>query len=348
MAVNLKVKKASPGQSYLKICAYGPTGSGKSILMLEFLEWICKKEKKRAFVFDTEHSNDFYSAAVKERVFHPEAFDFDVPETPTRQLIELRDFLHDLTADDPYCAVGTDSLSHFWDSAFDLYTGRKTSIGTIPIQGWQKIKRPWRQMMEYGIFGNFHWFFTAREGNVFERDDAGEFESKGTRPRAEKEAGYEPNMTIRMYQDRDDKREEFTIKSYVEKDRSGIWTGKTIIWPKKREALEAKVDEVFGSVYHLLVPSAQASSPKTFEDAAADSVDKLVAEEAEKELEANLIMEDIRNSMVASHTMTELKVAWEKTKGKKLKLGDERYEELEKIKESQKIRVQTAAAAVAV
>ena len=71
----------------------------------------------------------------------PEAFDFDVPETPTRQLIELRDFLHDLTADDPYCAVGTD-FSHFWDSAFNLYTGRKTSIGTIPIQGCRRSNDP--------------------------------------------------------------------------------------------------------------------------------------------------------------------------------------------------------------
>jgi hypothetical protein len=350
MAVRIKTKKASPGQAFLKILAYAPTGAGKSILMLNFLEWVIRRDakNKRAFVFDTEHSNDFYTVPVPQRSFHPEAYDFDTPDEPTRSIVTLRDFFGDLGPDDPYGAVGVDSATHYWESSFDLYTGKRTRKDGIPVHGWQIIKKPWRKMMENALNGKYHTFFTAREQNVFDTTDD-EWINKGTRAQAEKNTGYEPNMTLRMYQDRDDKTQSFRILSFVEKDRSGIWTGKTIDWTcRDRAAMEKKMDEVFGPVYDLLVEPGKHSPIKSAEQDAEEGVDKLESEDQQKRAASDAIYDGVRTGLVASKTLDELREAWAGTVGNKIRLGDERYDALEQLKDTRKIEIQTAKAAAAV
>lgn len=318
----VKLRKAKPEKGKLKVCLYGSYGSGKSLTALLLAEWLAKKEKKRIAYIDTEHSTDFYAAAVPERTVHPEAFDFD--RDVTRSILDVRDFLQTVDTD-VYGVVVLDSITHLWDSAKEIYSGKMTRVGSFPIQAWQVIKRPWKQMMEAGVNGQFHFIICGRLGNVFEENEEGKMESRGTRVKAEGEAAYEPDLTCRLYQFRETEKESFTIKMFVEKDRSGALMGKTITWP---------LGESFEPVYKYLV--GEHGGLERSEDMVSRDVAKLETEDEEKKQDSIATYEMIRRAILESADEPTLKSAWELAKGKKTKLGDDNWESLSTLKDTRK------------
>lgn len=331
----LKPTKAKPEQGKLKIGLYGKAGTGKTETALLIAEWLAKEEKKRVLFINTEPGGtDFYCMEVKGRSPHPEAFDFD--RIDTKQIIEVRDYIPTIDTS-VYGVLIIDSVSHLWDSASGLYTGRLTSEGTYPIHAYAKIKKPFRQLMDNARAANLHYVVCGREQNEFERHSSDNWEFKGTKMRAEKETGHEPDITIQMMQTRNVETKEFKISMYVEKDHSGLMQGKTIDWP---------TGETFKPWYDLL-KDVKSVPVQSIEEAIELDIAKQAKEEEEREAERDNIYNAIRSTMLRATSHPELKTAWGMTQGKKGKLGDDLYEKLEKIKDEEKARIDKSVVASA-
>lgn len=221
-------RKAKAEQAALKMGIYGPPGSGKTFTALLCAEGLAKLTGKRIAYIDTEHGTDFYAQAVKERMFHPEAFDFDAMYT--RSLTEI---LHELPSLDvnKYCALVFDSITHVWEAAIAAFSGRTTSIGTIPMHAWGKIKKPYKDIMRFALESPLHVFILGRQGNDFEHDEEkDELIKVGVKMKAEGETPYEPHILLRMETVKQ-KKGNAIITAFAEKDRTGLLSGKTIQFP---------------------------------------------------------------------------------------------------------------------
>jgi hypothetical protein len=222
----LKFAKAQPQQARLKVSVYGPPGSGKTFTTLLMAEGLAKVRGKRVAYVDTERGTDFYAMKVDARPVHPDAFDFDA--IYTKSLAEVDEAIRSL---DPntHGVVVLDSISHLWDAAMDAYTGNKTKIGTIPMNAWGPIKKPYKALIAYLIGSPFDVFILGRQKNIFEMNDKDEMQKVGVGMRAEGETAYEPHICARMEADQNPK--DSTQSDYimhVEKDRSGVLAGRSI------------------------------------------------------------------------------------------------------------------------
>ena len=220
-------RKAEAKQAALKVSMYGPPGSGKTLTALLLAEGLAGN-KRIAFV-DTEHGTDFYAKAVPARQCHPKAFDFDA--LYTRSLTEALNECKKLKVED-YAVVVIDSITHLWEAAKASYTGQMTKVGSLPMHAWARIKKPYKELMQWAINSPFHVFLLGRQGNEFvEDEETGEVKANGVKMKAEGETQYEPHICIRMEPFKDKKAKTQVITAFIEKDRSGILSGQTIVWP---------------------------------------------------------------------------------------------------------------------
>lgn len=222
-------RKAKAEQAYLKLSAYGPQGSGKTLSSLLFAEGLAKHSKKRIAYIDTERGTDFYCQHVPERTVHPAEFDFDAIYTKS-----LTEVLRECKSLNPkeHGILVVDSITHLWESAKNSYSGKMTKVGGIPMHAWQKIKAPYKELMNFLINCPMHVIILGRQGNDFvEDEDTGESKAAGFKMKAESETPYEPHICIRMIPVKEAKKKEQVITAFVEKDRTGILSGKTIEWP---------------------------------------------------------------------------------------------------------------------
>ncbi len=218
-------KKAKAEQAALKVGIYGAAGSGKTFTALLCAEGLAQLTKKRIAYVDTERGTDFYSTAVPERQVHPEAFDFDA--LYTRSLAEIIEAVKGLNPDE-YSVIVIDSMTHVWEAAQAAYSGKQTSIGTIPFNAWGKIKKPYKELVAYLLSSPMHVFICGRQGTQFEEDEkTGELKNVGTKMKAEGETPYEPHILLHMEAVRQ-KNEPSTIVAFAEKDRTGLLAGKII------------------------------------------------------------------------------------------------------------------------
>lgn len=321
-------QKAKSQQAFFKAGAYGKQGSGKTFTSLLWGEYLASISRKRMAVVDTEHGTDFYASSVKERKFHPAAFDFDA--IYTRSLTEVVDEVESL---DPnvYGVVIIDSITHLWEAARNAYTGKIMANGGIPIQAWQKIKKPYKRLMSLILDGQFHCIICGREGVVMEEDENGEPQVVGKKMKAEGETPYEPNF---LFQFRpkwlEDGQQQ--ISAFVEKDRSGILQYKTLIEPKPAD-IEPLIKYLCGDV-----------QPQVSEGNAAERDAARLEEQDQREAEERrLLFSQIKTAIQSAKNGTELRTAWELTKGKKTKLGEEFYTQLENIKNGRKTEFVEAA-----
>jgi len=222
--------KAAPQQARLKVSIYGPPGSGKTFSTLLMAEGLAKVRGKRVAYVDTERGTDFYAQAVPGRSVHPEAFDFDA--LYERSIKEVSDAVFSLDPKE-HGVVVLDSISHLWEAAMDAYQGRKTKIDSIPMHAWGKIKRPYKDLLKYLIAAPLDVFILGRQKNVFEDDEnTGEMKKVGVAMRAEGETAYEPHICIRMESRiNPDKTTQSVYVAYVEKDRTGVLSGRSIVNP---------------------------------------------------------------------------------------------------------------------
>src|SRR3990167_2105822 len=265
-------RKAKAEQAALKMGLYGPPGSGKTFTALLLAEGLAASSKKRIAYVDTEHGTDFYCQKVPTRAVHPEEFDFDA--IYTRALTEVSSAVHQL---DPqtYGVVIIDSITHLWEAARAAYDGRQTKIGTIPMQAWGKIKKPYKDLMSYLLSSPMHVIICGRQGVEYETDEeTDELKAIGVKMKAEGETPYEPHILIRMEAIKPKRTNEVAqIVAYAEKDRTGVLAGRSFVNP----TFESLCVPLLG-----LLGDKQAKMPTDDEAAAVDS-EQLAKQEKERE-----------------------------------------------------------------
>lgn len=222
-------RKAKAEQAFIKLGMYGPSGSGKTFTALLIAEGLAKLTGKRVAFVDTERGTDFYCQAVKSRKVHPEAFDFDA--LYSRSITDVIAGVNSLDPDE-YSVIIIDSITHLWEAAKLAYSGKITSIGTIPFHAWGKIKKPYKDMINTLLSTPMHVIFCGRQGNEFEDDaETGELKKVGVKMKAEGETPYEPHILIRLEAVRNSKSNTVIIQAYIEKDRTSVLSLQTIDWP---------------------------------------------------------------------------------------------------------------------
>jgi hypothetical protein len=321
-----KFSKAKSEQAFFKAALYGKTGSGKTLTSLFWAEGLSKREGKRIAFIDTEHGSDFYCTDIKERTCHPKAFDFD--RIITKSLMETLDAVESI---DPaeYGVLVIDSITHLWEAAQNAYNGKRMPNGGIPVQAWQQIKRPYKKLMSIFLDGNFHSIICGREGVVLDKDEDGELQVTGTKLKAEGETPYEPHILGRMLPGIRDSLGGYIVSVFFEKDRSGILTGRSFEWPNYT-TIDPVVTYLSGGVQGKLgTPEENAEI-----DAAAQ---ERAAEQAEAERQS--LFNQIRTALANADNVTKLRSAWDLTKGKKTRLGDELFETLSTIKDTRKAEI---------
>jgi hypothetical protein len=223
-------RKAKAEQAALKLGLYGPAGSGKTMTALLLAEGLSATYGKRVAYIDTERGTDFYCQAVKSRAVHPEAFDFDA--LYSRSITEILDGVKALDVA-RYSVVVIDSITHVWQACIEAYSGRTTSIGSIPMQAWGKIKKPYKELMGVILSSPMHVIICGRQATDYGTDEeSGELKALGVKMRAEGETAYEPHILIRMSTERPTKTNEIgTVVAYAEKDRTGVLSGRSFVNP---------------------------------------------------------------------------------------------------------------------
>jgi hypothetical protein len=223
-------RKAKAEQAALKMGLYGPPGSGKTFTSLLIGEGLAALTKKRVAYIDTERGTDFYCQAVPSRAVHPEAFDFDA--LYTRSLTEALSSVKALKPEE-HGVIVLDSVTHLWEAAMAAYAGRQTSIGTIPMHAWGKIKKPYKDLMAILLSSPMHVIICGRQKTVYAEDEeTEELKATGVTMRAEGETPYEPHILIRMESLRAKKTNEVAqIIGYAEKDRTGVLSGRSFVNP---------------------------------------------------------------------------------------------------------------------
>src|SRR5271166_227355 len=213
----------------LKLAFYGSAGSGKTFSALLVAEGLARHTGKRIAYCDTEQGTAFYAQQVPQRRVHPEAFDFDV--LYTKSITEALAAIRGLKLA-TYGVLVIDSISHLWDACKAAYTGRLTKVGTVPLNAWSAIKRPYKELMHLFLSLPIHVLICGRQGNDFAEDEAsGELKNLGYKMRAEGETAYEPDLLIRLEAHKPAKKALAIPMAQVEKDRTGILAGQAISWP---------------------------------------------------------------------------------------------------------------------
>ena len=318
-----KFTKAKSEQAYFKAALYGAAGSGKTFTSLLWAEGLAKRENKRIAFLDTERGAEFYSTDIPDRDVHKTAFDYD--RFFTRSIYDAIEAIESI---DPavHGVLIIDSITHLWEAAKSAYNGKLMSNGAIPVQAWSAIKKPYKQkLMTLFLDGKYHAIICGREGVVMEENDEGEVKVVGHRMKAEGETPYEPHILGRMVPDRD-KKGGYIYKVFFEKDRSGILSGKEY---------ESPSFEIIRPVVSYLSGESQGAIG-SYEDAVERDI---AAQEYAKERDANerrVLFETIRNAILTSRNVDELKAAWDLVKGKKTKLGEELQEQLQVAKDARK------------
>lgn len=325
-----KFTKATSEQSFFKGALYGKAGTGKTLTSLLWAEGLAARDKKRIAYIDTERGTEFYSIDIPERTCHPKAFDFD--RLITRSIMETIEAVESVDPKE-HSVVVIDSITHLWEAARQAYTGKLMSNGGIPIQAWGSIKKPYKKLMSLLLDGNFHALICGREGVVMEEDADGESHVTGTKMKAEGETPHEPHVLGRMRPERD-VAGGYIVKVFFEKDRSGILTGRTIDWPNY-STIAPVVNYLSGTVQGRL---------GTEEENAERDAAALETQAQKTNRERETLFTQIRTAITNARTLEELKSAWELTKGKKTRLGEELHSQLETAKETAKAEMMRGAA----
>lgn len=289
-------RKAKAEQAALKMGVYGPPGSGKTFTSLLIAEGLANLTKKRVAYVDTERGTDFYCKAVPGRSAHPEAFDFDA--LYSRSLTEVLSSVRGLNAEE-YGVVVLDSITHLWEAAIAAYGGRQTSIGTIPMHAWGKIKKPYKDLMSFLLSSPMHVILCGRQGTEYATDEeTEELKAVGVKMKAEGETPYEPHILIRMEAIKPKKTNELAqIVAYAEKDRTGVLAGRSFLNP------------TFDTLCKPLLPllgNVQAKIDTTDETAAKDA-EAIADQDRKRETESGELLKELSARLILAKSKDELK-----------------------------------------
>ena len=289
-------RKAKAEQAAIKMGLYGPPGSGKTFTALLLAEGLGALTKKRVAYIDTEHGTDFYCQKVPTRAVHPEAFDFDA--LYTRSLTETIAAVKGLDTA-THNVIVLDSVTHLWEAAMAAYAGRQTSIGTIPMQAWGKIKKPYKELMAALLSTSMHVLICGRQKTVYAADEeTEELKAAGVTMRAEGETPYEPHILIRLESVRPKKTNDVaTIFAYAEKDRTGVLSGRSFANPN----FESLCKPLLG-----LLGATQANI-ETPDETATKDAEALATQDSEREAGSIALLRDFKARIDLTRDGTALK-----------------------------------------
>ena len=289
-------RKAKAEQAALKLGFYGPPGSGKSLTALLCAEGLAAASGKRIAYVDTERGTDFYCQSVPTRNVHPDAFDFDA--IYTRSVTEAADEIRGV---DPaeYGVIIIDSVTHIWEATVAAYDGKKTRAGTIPFNQWGKIKKPYKDLMGFLISSPMHLIICGRQGVIYEdNEETGQTEAVGLKMKAEGETPYEPHILIRMEATRPKKSmEQAEHIAYVEKDRTGVLSGRSFVNPT--------FDTLCAPLMGLL--GGQQAQMPTGDEAAAKDSERLAILETERAEESEQHLREFKARIDLAPNVDDLK-----------------------------------------
>ncbi len=300
-------KKANPQQARLKLSIYGPPGSGKTFTSLLMAEGLANRSSKRIAYVDTERGTDFYAKEVKSRTIHPNSFDFDA--LYTKSISEVTNAIKSLNPNE-YSVIVIDSITHLWDSAMEAWQGKRTKIDSIPMHAWGKIKKPYKEMISWLISSPFHVFILGRQKNIFENDDDGEMKKVGVGMRAEGETAYEPHICIRMEsRTNPDNTTQSICQAHIEKDRSGVLSGKVI-----RNPNFLTIEPLLGLLGDVQAPQEDEEERQAKD---AELFDKDDEKNREKEQRSINILQELQTKIVTASSLGELNIVGEEVKKQK-------------------------------
>ncbi len=183
---------------YVKASMFGPKGTGKTTLMAMLLIYLSKKYHNSAPVawLASEKGVDFV-----QDIFTAEGVPLMLSRS--RSFLDLRAAARDAKAEG-CCAVGVDSVSHFWQ---DLFTEGMRQRGPR-LQRIGRIKEEWAPFAQDFQDSAIHFFVTGRMGFVWDEiempDEKGELVKElskgGTKIKAEGDFGHEPDLEIETAQ----------------------------------------------------------------------------------------------------------------------------------------------------
>lgn len=288
-------RKAKAEQAAVKLGFYGQAGSGKTLTALMCAEGLAEESKKRIAYVDTERGTDFYCKDVQDRKVHPKGFDFDA--LYTRSITEIIQSVKGLNFNE-HGVIVLDSITHIWEAAIAAYSGNETRIGTIPFHAWAKIKKPYKELINYLLSSPMHVIFCGRQGNEFDTDeDTGELKKVGTKMKAEGETPYEPHILIHMEAVKDTKTGLSTITAFAEKDRTGILSGKTITNPN--------YNNIIKPILYLL--GDKQADMKSIDETSAIDAEIITEQDKAKEEESKNILTRYTSKIALCETLLQLK-----------------------------------------
>ena len=287
-------QKPKPLKASLKIGLYGAAGSGKTYTSLLIAEGLAKHMNKRIAFVDTEYGTNFYTQHVAERAVHPEPFDFDC--LYSKSITEVIAAVKSLDLN-KYGVIIIDSITHLWESCKNAFTGKLTKIGTIPLNAWTQIKKPYKDLMNLLLSLPVHVLICGRQGTEYGDDEGtGELKNLGYKMRAEGETQYEPDILIRLESYKAGRKKNAVPVAQVEKDRTGILAGQSIEWPT--------FDNIARPLLGLLGME-QVAIPSDDEVGIQDA-DALARQERERELQSAELAEQYTARFTLAESVAEL------------------------------------------
>lgn len=238
------LKPAKNQTAYLKYGAFGTEGSGKTYLAVEFAIGMAIKTgiKKVAF-FDTEKGSDFHIEKFKKAGVEL----FVVKSRSFKDLIET---IKECESNG-ICFLITDSITHVWRDLCDSWMKKKNK-SRLTMNDWTHLKTEWGQFTDLYVNSKLHIAMLGRAGNEYDisEDDEGnqEVQKSGTKMKVEAEAGYEPDLLIEHFTEKEKsqtKTKRGTTKTkiergiinkcFVRKDRTDTMNGATLVKPKFKD-----------------------------------------------------------------------------------------------------------------
>jgi len=223
--------EAKNEQAAAKIGAFGPQGSGKTSTLSQVAIGLSLTYHQAAPVafFDTEKGSDFVRIMF-------EAEGVKLVRVKSRAFKDLLAVVKE-AEQAGCCALIVDSMSHVWTELMDAFCARKR-ISKIEFQHWREIKKEWQSWTDTMLNSRLHMLIAGRAGQVYEyqEDEEGgkkELITTGTRMKAEKEFGYEPDLLFEMWLERENpnkKGSSLIHKCVVLKDRTWAINGREFEW----------------------------------------------------------------------------------------------------------------------
>lgn len=231
--------------SCLKAGLFGFQGAGKTYTAVELAIGMTnlRKGKKIAF-FDTENGAQFHIKRVEKEGL----------KLVIKKSRSFKDALKSIEfAKSEGCsALVIDSVSHIWKELTDSYLNakkerilkrfpnNKNPQVNLTLKDWGPLKGMWASFTDSYMLSDLDILVCGRAGDTFDfnEDEEGKQEivKTGTKMKAEKEFGYEPDLLIELWQEPAMKvkkgKSALVNKCIILKDRNQIMNGHIIDMPK--------------------------------------------------------------------------------------------------------------------